>query len=848
MLQPKENVVRSLLKPSTVLGIASGAVAWGILAGLVGPAHAEGSRSLYPASTPPGSFRANLEWRGNVLYAGILTRRTLLRVYANAGETIFVGSSAVGVAAGDILIYPPGSVPDGPYPQGAIPGTPVFQCSNQRATTGNAAQGFIGTRAQELAGPQSPNNPAGYVPCTFTAPASGIYPVVITGPDGLNSPADVPPTGSLNPIQADVSQRTTVSAWDVTVRSSPTADDELPGRLFTYYLSLFTGANGRPVQGSLFALTTDGYRYQTDLGGIDPNGFVVYGNRQGFLDGNNIPINHDLVAGGGGNADQLDNPQGGVTIALPEFPLFFADPSPEARRALGIPDPIAPIIAQDSFTFTGTAGANNSLFGTGGTFSYQTNVPHVFEIIISRDGTNFDPTAAQNRVLRGVRDSAGASTITWDGLDNSGQPFPVGQNYPARLTIRGGEYHFPLLDVENSPFGSPTFTLLNAPGPNCFTGNGPPGSGGPCRGAFYDDRGYRTSDGQQVGTINQPLPGGAPAVPNSNFETGFDTSPPSDRAFIGFGDKKGLDLWTYYPSPTLITPLNIVAPTDANLSLRKVAVNPSVSVGQNVTFIITLTNNGPATATNVTVSDQLPAGLSFVSATPSQGTFDAATGVWTVGTLAVNTSVTLEITATLTTSDPVANIAQVTNSDQRDPNSTPNNSVPTEDDQATATLGQPNLRLVKRITAATRSGVPTTFTDFVDDPTDPNDTVPGWTQAQFSPVGVPNIPSSQPLRSGDEVEYTIYFLSDGSQPALDVSLCDQVPPLTTLIAGSPVVQQGNANPAPGGAVFSALAPLPSGNSCQEQTNPNGSVIFTFPQISNAAGSNFGFVRIRVRIN
>ena len=76
-------------------------------------------------------------------------------------------------------------------------------------------------------------------------------------------------------------------------------------------------------------------------------------------------------------------------------------------------------------------------------------------------------------------------------------------------------------------------------------------------------------------------------------------------------------------------------PQQADLALTKTVSNPTPNVGDTITFTVTLTNNGPDTATGVQVSDLLPAGLSFVSATPSQGTYDTATGLWTVGTVAV---------------------------------------------------------------------------------------------------------------------------------------------------------------------------------------------------------------------
>src|SRR5262249_48102082 len=77
-----------------------------------------------------------------------------------------------------------------------------------------------------------------------------------------------------------------------------------------------------------------------------------------------------------------------------------------------------------------------------------------------------------------------------------------------------------------------------------------------------------------------------------------------------------------------------VTPQQADLALAKKVDDPTPNVGETVAFTVTLTNHGPAAATNVTVADTLPAGLTLVNATPSQGNY--AGGVWTVGTVAAS--------------------------------------------------------------------------------------------------------------------------------------------------------------------------------------------------------------------
>lgn len=128
----------------------------------------------------------------------------------------------------------------------------------------------------------------------------------------------------------------------------------------------------------------------------------------------------------------------------------------------------------------------------------------------------------------------------------------------------------------------------------------------------------------------------------------------------------------------------------ADLSLTKIVNNTSPTVGSNVTFTLTLSNAGPSFATGVNVADLLPTGLTFVSATPSAGTtYDTNIGVWnvgTVGTAANANTATLQIVATVATVGAKTNTAQVSAVIQSDPDSTPNNNVATEDDQASVTV------------------------------------------------------------------------------------------------------------------------------------------------------------------
>ena len=127
--------------------------------------------------------------------------------------------------------------------------------------------------------------------------------------------------------------------------------------------------------------------------------------------------------------------------------------------------------------------------------------------------------------------------------------------------------------------------------------------------------------------------------------------------------------------------------TGADLSLVKSVSNASPATGASVDFTIALTNSGPETATNVEVFDQLPVGFDLVQATGS-GVFNAATGIWSIPSIAANQTLVLTLTGTVSApaGTTITNFAEVNASDQTDIDSTPGNSSLTEDDDDSASF------------------------------------------------------------------------------------------------------------------------------------------------------------------
>ncbi len=124
----------------------------------------------------------------------------------------------------------------------------------------------------------------------------------------------------------------------------------------------------------------------------------------------------------------------------------------------------------------------------------------------------------------------------------------------------------------------------------------------------------------------------------------------------------------------------------ADLALTQSIDNSEPNVGQSVTFVLTVTNDGPDAADQVAVRDLLPAGLTLVSADPESADFDPDTGVWTLPAVVPDSTHTISLTARVDSAGEKTNVAEIISSSQFDPDSTPAGGAVDEDDRAAVSL------------------------------------------------------------------------------------------------------------------------------------------------------------------
>ncbi|MEM7554625.1 MAG: hypothetical protein AAF378_11075 [Cyanobacteria bacterium P01_A01_bin.84] len=247
----------------------------------------------------------------------------------------------------------------------------------------------------------------------------------------------------------------------------------------------------------------------------------------------------------------------------------------------------------------------------------------------------------------------------------------------------------------------------------------------------------------------------------------------------------------------------------------------SMPPGGSTTYTIEVKNSGPNNVAGIGVEDIVPNGMTINSWTctaTTGSTCNEASGTGNLNTtvdLANGGVATFEVEAEIDEglTGKIKNTAKVTVPPVvNDPD--PKNNEDSDENL----IGLPNILLVKRITAI-NGGTQTVngndlaaYVDENDNPYDDNDiTVADPVDPDDPKKDTENWPDDDSngkpdeflvggvyggrINPGDELEYTIYFLSSGDDTAKKVLFCDRVPSNTTFI---PTAFNSETNKAPGG--------------------------------------------------
>ncbi|HEV2843107.1 MAG TPA: DUF11 domain-containing protein [Chthoniobacterales bacterium] len=119
------------------------------------------------------------------------------------------------------------------------------------------------------------------------------------------------------------------------------------------------------------------------------------------------------------------------------------------------------------------------------------------------------------------------------------------------------------------------------------------------------------------------------------------------------------------PPPATPTPTATPTPFTVDLALTKSDSPDPVQAGSNLTYTITISNLSPRAAFNAIMTDTLPAGVTFVSATPSQGFCTGASTVTChLDSIVGQTTATVTLVVTPTAAGTLSNTATVSTTSQ----------------------------------------------------------------------------------------------------------------------------------------------------------------------------------------
>ncbi len=224
----------------------------------------------------------------------------------------------------------------------------------------------------------------------------------------------------------------------------------------------------------------------------------------------------------------------------------------------------------------------------------------------------------------------------------------------------------------------------------------------------------------------------------------------------------------------------VITGPQADLAITKTDGQTSVGAGSPITYTLTVTNNGPSTLTSLTVNDTLPATILTPTFTPSTGTYNSTSGLWTGLNLASGQSVTLLVKGTVNSSATVG--SSLTN---------------------TATVSPP-----AGITDSVTTNNTATDTDTITAPT--------------ADLSVTKTDNQTQTTKDNLISYTITVTNNGPSTVASMTLTD------TFFNDSPLVQNNGA--------ISNITATPSTGTLST-ASPSSGTAFTWSGLSLAPGQS-----------
>lgn len=474
-------------------------------------------------------------------------------------------------------------------------------------------------------------------------------------------------------------------AWDVAVVRGGAS---IPGRVWTESLAIHTPDSttievfAAAPDGALYRVTLDGYDGVDSTLRVNDVGNAARGTCEPAL--RSVPMPHSPEADGAAWWQPTDAQCEGLT----DFRLFIDPPAADLPAATtawadGRTDDtwLAATYAPpsiDALAFARETVASNAGVLSGSLLGQ----PGVVRVEVDADGDGgFDgplDVADDVAVLE-----PGPFAWRWDGLDASGAASPVTTTGIAlRATMaQVSPVHVVRIDAETSA-GGIEVEVLTGPEPGIAT-------------LHWDDTALEASSSSRW-TRTPALVGSDPATTSAGGVHGWDAGgerPNQNDGRTGsWGDLRAIDDWAFIEDHAQAV-VSLAALPDLRIDKRVDVELPAADDGSaaTVTWTIDVGNLGPVEATAVTVVDDYPAELDVASVRvvggPSQGAFDATSGLWSLGSLASGAvaSVTLQGTVSTTpgAAATVANAASVS-SPQTPPSPgtcTPNADLASDDDR-----------------------------------------------------------------------------------------------------------------------------------------------------------------------